>query len=29
MVYDPLLGHIIVFGGENNVLLNDTWELLP
>jgi hypothetical protein len=30
MVYDPPLGHVIVFGGQNNEMpLDDTWELLP
>ena len=29
MAYDPALHHVIVFGGQSNeVLLNDTWELL-
>ena len=28
MAYDPALHHVIVFGGQNNeVPLNDTWEL--
>jgi len=29
MVYDPALGHIIVFGGQRNetTLFDDTWEL--
>jgi hypothetical protein len=26
----PWLGHVIVFGGQNNEMpLDDTWELLP
>jgi hypothetical protein len=30
MVYDAALNRIILFGGQNgNLLLNDTWELVP
>jgi hypothetical protein len=30
MVYHPALGHVIVFGGQDNdTVLNDTWELIP
>jgi len=30
MAYDPALGHVIIFGGQNSeVPLGDTWELLP
>ena len=30
MTYFPALGHVIVFGGQNNdTPLNDTWELIP
>jgi hypothetical protein len=30
MVYLPAVGHVIVFGGQNNELpLNDTWQLMP
>jgi hypothetical protein len=30
MVYHPLIGHVILFGGQNNeVPLDDTWELVP
>ena len=29
MAYDPILGHVILFGGQdNNKLFNDTWELI-
>jgi hypothetical protein len=30
IAYDPALGHVIIFGGQNSdTLLNDTWELIP
>jgi len=30
MAYDPTLGHVIIFGGQNSeVPLGDTWELVP
>ena len=30
MAYLPALGHVVVFGGQDNeVPLNDTWELIP
>ena len=30
MAYDPSLGHVIIFGGQNSeVPLGDTWELVP
>lgn len=30
MAYLPALGHVVVFGGQNNENpLNDTWELMP
>jgi len=30
MAYEPTLGHVIVFGGQNSeVPLGDTWELVP
>jgi hypothetical protein len=30
MAYDEVLGHVILFGGQNNnMLLNDSWELTP
>jgi len=30
MAYDPTLGHVIIFGGQNSeVPLGDTWETHP